>query len=406
MFAYWSRIIRLAILRRTPREPGDVPVFSLVVPFLVWSRPVRHDGRSFADVYGRPIPKILRPLVPLRSLYLGFLFVWPMVAALRSLSRFAGAYRYWKGALTRPELALLHRDATFSQPELDWGRPDYAIAMYYAWLFDRARSSFFALDDKRVFHDACVNAGLPLPATLSAAEAIARGGEFVVKDPEADLGSGVAVLTGDELAMISDADRLVVQEKLQNHPSLLEFLPHDAPLCSLRVFTTKLEDGEAPMVGRGAIRMGRAGAEVDNTQQGGIWAHADVTTGCLRPGVTKKTYGKVRSGQPVFEEHHPDTKRRFVGCRLPWWDEAQALAIEAHVKLAPEALTAGWDLALAADAPVFLEVNLWSASYDYQPATDELTPVCRRIVERMAAESRVEASTEGGGREPAHDRRR
>lgn len=394
MFAYWSTVIRIALLRRLPRGPGDVPVFALVVPFLLWSSPIRHDGRSFEDMYAASIPKRLRWLVPLRSLYLVFLFVWPFVAALRSLSRLSGAYRYWRGALRRPELALLHRDATFSERELSWGRPDYAIAMYYAWLYHHRRPEFFALDDKRQFAAACEQAGLPMPPTLTVKDAIAKGGQYIVKDPEADLGHGVFVLTAEELAMISDADRLVVQQKLQNHEDLLAALPPDAPLCSLRIFTTMEAPGAEPVIGRCAIRMGRAGAEVDNTQQGGIWAHLDVTTGCIGPGVTKKTYGKRRNGEPVFETAHPDTKKTFVGLRVPWWDEARALAKQAHFALAPQALTAGWDLALAATGPVLLEVNLWSASYDYEPASDELTPVCEMIVQRMAtlAESAPQAA--------------
>ncbi|MFN7131784.1 MAG: sugar-transfer associated ATP-grasp domain-containing protein [Myxococcales bacterium] len=84
------------------------------------------------------------------------------------------------------------------------------------------------------------------------------------------------------------------------------------------------------------------------------------------------------------EPNHPDTGRPFAGIRVPWWDEGRRLALEAHRRLAPDALTLGWDVGLAAEAPVFLEVNVWTASYDYDPPDDAYAHDCALMLARLS----------------------
>lgn len=379
-FGYWRRAWRFAVARGTPAAPEDVPVWALTVPFQLWHAVVRYDGRTFEELQTPGLPRWLRRVLPLRGLYLAFVLAWPLVALARALRRGRRGRAYLRLALAFPELAVFHPWSEYTDREARWSRPDFALAMFHAWRFHRAPDGYFLLDDKRHFLEVCRREGLPHPPTLTAEEAIAAGGSFIVKDPQRDLGFGVTTLTADELREVGDEARdVIIQRRLRNHPSLLRALPETAPLCSFRVITTLDPTTRAPRVSRCAIRIGRAGAVADNTAQGGIWAQVDRATGEILPGVTKKTFGTWAGDEPVRFRQHPDTKRSFAGITVPWFEEGTRMALDAHARLAPEALSLGWDIALADDRPVFLEVNVWTTCYDYDPPDDALGPACALI---------------------------
>ncbi len=374
--AYWSRALRFAFTDAPP-APEEVPVWALALPYRLWHTVVRYDGRTFGELQSPGVPAWGRRLLPLRALYLAFLLLWPFVALARALSRGPGALARWRASLAYPELSVMHPKAAYTPRELAWSRPDLSLAMYYAWRYARAPGGYFLLDDKRHFLAVCAREGMPAPPTFTPAEALARGGDFVVKDPQRDLGFGVVVLTADELREAgAEADDVIIQARLRNHPTLLAALPETAPLCSFRVITSLDPTTRAPHVSRCAIRIGRAGAPADNTAQGGVWAQVDRDTGVILPGVTKKTFGAWSGGAPVRFDRHADTGRAFAGLRVPWFDEGRRMALEAHARLAPDAPSLGWDIALAEEAPVFLEVNVWTTCYDYDPPDDALAPTC------------------------------
>jgi hypothetical protein len=376
-FQWWGRIWRMAVRGQPPRAEADVPVWALCVPFRLWHRQYRFDGKVFHVAYGGKRMWWL----PLRALYLGFLAFWPFVALLRSLHH-PEKRRWYRNALARPDLAMLHPESDWTDREMQWMRPDYALSMLYAVEFARTRAEHFWLDDKTRFLERARNEGLPLPPTVTADEAIARGGEWVVKDPTRDLGYGVEIMDARELAKFEDKDELIVQERLRNHPDLLKAYPDDAPLSSLRVITLLDEETGKPRVLRCAVRMGRAGMPVDNTQQGGIWANLDAE-GRFTAGVTKHDVGTWKDGKPVRHGVHPDSGRSFVGLKVPWFEEGRRMALDAHERLLPGVLTVGWDIALAATGPVFLELNVWTTCYDYDPPDDAFGPCCRAILRRL-----------------------
>ena len=385
VFTWWRRVARFALVGALPARPDEVPTWAMALPFRLWRSVIRYDGRTFEDLQAGRLSPALRTLLPLRALYLLFLFAWPLVAFARSLRRGRGALRYWRACLAVPELSVLHPHSDYTDREIDWMRPDFSLGMYYAWQWNRAQPAWLRVDDKKHFLSLCAAHGLPTPPTHTPAEAIAMGGSFIVKDPQRDLGFGVAVLSSEEIrALGPDADGLIVQTRLRNHPTLLKALPESAPLSSFRVITTLDAVTREPRVTRCAIRIGRAGAEADNTAQGGIWAQVDLATGAILPGVTKKTFGAYTAGEPVRFDRHPDTKRRFADLVVPWFTEGRALALKAHTLLAPEALSLGWDVALAEGAPVLLEVNVWTTCYDYDPPDDALTPACALVANALA----------------------
>lgn len=378
--AWWRDLARFALRGDAPDTVWQVPLWGMTVPYQRWSRPCRPDGRTFAALHGGRLSPLARAVLPLRALYLLSLALWPLVAALRAARLGAASYRH---ALLRPELAMLFPKGRFTTHEVAHGRPDYAVAMYHGWRYAEGPDAYLALDDKRAFLAACAREGLPTPPSLTRDEALARGEDVYVKDPHRDLGFGVMRLSPDALRELPDDTPWVIQPVLRNHPVLRAVYPEHAPLSSFRVITALDPDTRAPYVLRTAIRMGRDGSDVDNTQQGGIWARVDLDTGALCDGVTKKTFGLWHHDAPLREEVHPDSRRRFVGVVAPWWREARAMALDAHRRLCPDAISVGWDVALADDAPVFLEVNVWATSYDYDPQTDAFTPTCRLIVEGL-----------------------
>lgn len=376
-FTYWWRLVRFLLLRRLPRTPSELPLWALCVPWLVWAEPCRYDGTSFRGRYSAAVPG--GRWLPLRLFYALFLVVWPLFALPRALAvglarrSLRAATHVWRTALFRPELPLSHPGAYVPPNEVAWSRPDYAWSMLYAWLFVTGGlpRSVFALDDKHEFLQRAEAAGLPLPKRLTIAEARGRSELVVVKDPQRDLGYGVTLVRGDTLPQAFSGPEPILQERLLNHPRLRALFSDAAPLSTLRV-VTQLRDG-APQVVRCAVRIGRAGAPVDNTQQGGIWSCVPLQgerRGRLTAGVTRRTAGEWSGGAPIRHGEHPDTRLSFVDAEVPYFEEGQALALAAHRALAPRALTLGWDIGLAEARPVVLEVNVWTTTYDYDPETD------------------------------------
>ncbi|MFO0667696.1 MAG: sugar-transfer associated ATP-grasp domain-containing protein [Polyangiaceae bacterium] len=384
IFAWWLGVVRFALLGKAPRAAREVPLWALSVPLRLWNKPVRHDGRTFADLHTLRMSKLSRALLPVRFLYLVYLFAWPLVVLTASIFR---GRRYLRHAMKRPEMLAQYPKSDFEDRDIDWSRADYALAMYYGYRFhhrhrELGKDTFFDLDDKKAFLEACAKHGLPTPPTLAAKEAIAKGGKYIIKLPKSDLGFGVDEATAEELEADENPDRFVIQERLRNHGSLRQVFSNDAPLSSFRVLTLRTPEG--PRVLRCAIRIGRAGSIVDNTQQGGIWAQVDSETGKILPGVTKKTYGKRQGGIPIRHGEHPDTKQSFVGLQIPYFEQCKELALRAQRELAPDAPSLGWDLALAESGPVFLEVNVWATCYDHDPPNDGFTPVCEAICADVA----------------------
>lgn len=386
LWAYWWRVLRFAVLGMDPRAVDDVSVWALCVPFRLWNERCRYSGQTFGELYSSGVrAKLLRAILPIRFVYFCFLWWWPLVALARALRHGTrGAKKRFRRDLARPDLALFHNKSEFSDREFAWMRPDYALGMFYAVDFARTNNPFYSLDGKLEFAAACARAGLPMPRSFSSQEAAARGGDYIVKNPTTDLGTGVFAVTGKDLAELEDSTGLIVQERLRNHRDLRRLIGDKAPLSTFRVTTVLDPDTRKPTIWRTSIRIGRHGSDVDNTAQGGIWSQINRDTGEILPGVTKKSFNKRTPKTPGTYSTHPDTGETFAGTKVPYWDEGRALALEAHEKLAPDALTLGWDVGIAEGGPVLLEVNVWTTVYDYDPPDDAFSLGCREIIARLA----------------------
>lgn len=380
LLRYLARVWRFAIRGAEPKVPADVPVWSLCVPYVLWDRVIRYDGRRFSDSYTKGIPAGLTRVVPFRFLYLVSLFAFPLVSALRALGRGFGARRYFRSAIARPDVLMFFPTADLTDDEVRHSRPDQPLAMLHAHAAATSMPDHLRLDDKRHFLETLGNAGFPVPPAVTLEAALAGTEAVIAKDPDSDLGFGVYLLTPDELREWPGRETLLLQKRLVNHPVLRAVYPPNAPLSSFRVITTLDPDTRQPYVSRCAIRMGMDGSEVDNTAQGGIWAGVHPKTGIVGRGIRKKTFAVTKRGRRVAETVHPDSGKRFEGLKIPWFDECRRLALDAHRRLAPDAPSLGWDLALSETPPVFLEVNVWAACYDYDCPDDAFLPDARLVV--------------------------
>ena len=70
------------------------------------------------------------------------------------------------------------------------------------------------------------------------------------------------------------------------------------------------------------------------------------------------------------ETHHPDSGVRVTGASIPKMAEVRQLVVDAHLKMMPNVLLAGWDVAITPGGLYLLEANLscnfFRASLDRQ----------------------------------------
>ncbi len=168
-------------------------------------------------------------------------------------------------------------------------------------------------------------------------------------------GTRLAPLFGSEALTIPELfDRYVasapggrlVEAYLEQHPSYKAFNP--TSVNTLRVWAYAAADQPATILGA-YLRIGRAGALVDNHGAGGLVAPVDHDTGVLRAAV---------DGLPTHRIHpvHPDSGSPIEGVRLEFWREAMALAATA-LTVFPQTRLAGLDIAVATTGPAVIELN-------------------------------------------------
>lgn len=223
------------------------------------------------------------------------------------------------------------------------------------------------LKDKTVFARRCEALGIRSPTRFAEcvggeAEvfAIPAPGEIVVKPTDGRSGVGVTILSLTEEDVADEArfretlvDRFgtevdwIAQERLRNHDEI-------SPIALDAVATTRLstminEQG-APEIVTNVLRFAqRPGSVVDNLKNGGLMAPADFDTGELGPGCVGRGVGDF--------DRHPANDEPITGRKVPFWDEAKALALDAHGRGFPEYNLVGWDVAITNDGPVLIEGN-------------------------------------------------
>lgn len=97
------------------------------------------------------------------------------------------------------------------------------------------------------------------------------------------------------------------------------------------------------------MRVGRAGSDVDNGGQGGIYALVDAETGVI--------CSDGKDERCNIYDVHPDSKVKFKGMQIPRWNELRQLVVEIHNKKMSKHVYIGWDFALTDEGWVLIEGN-------------------------------------------------
>ena len=181
-----------------------------------------------------------------------------------------------------------------------------------------------------------------------------RGGCFFCKPLDGQCGGGVFRLdTTVETNRDSVRDRLsqgvyLVQTCVVQHPGIARI--YNKSVNTLRILTVMdKETGKAVSVA-GEVRFGAHDSVVDNLAAGGVAVGIDLQTGQL------SEYGICKKGGAKRTPTHPDSRVRFADVRLPYIPEAVDMAVKLHSKLSSIRII-GWDIAITADGPVFIEGN-------------------------------------------------
>jgi hypothetical protein len=138
----------------------------------------------------------------------------------------------------------------------------------------------------------------------------------------------------------------LIEEYLPQHPEIAEINP--SSVNTLRVWVIERDDGFHAYYA--ALRIGRAGSQVDNTTSGGFACVVNPSTGCLEEGLDLHN-----PFHPIAR--HPDTGVSLEGRRVPFWPEVLELGSKA-LSVFPEMRFAGLDIAIAPDGPVVIELNV------------------------------------------------
>ena len=150
------------------------------------------------------------------------------------------------------------------------------------------------------------------------------------------------------IQIILSADYLI-QERIYQHPKMAEL--NASTINSIRLQTVMDKDGVVHPFGAG-LRMGRKGCSVDNWAKGGVFVGVDMKSGKLmEKGFLKPQYG-------TSTKEHPDTHVVFKDFEIPYYKEAETLAVKLH-KYLYRCHSVGWDIAITENGPVFIEGNGW-----------------------------------------------
>lgn len=168
--------------------------------------------------------------------------------------------------------------------------------------------------------------------------------------------------------LLSEDGEFVLEELVHQHESLSVFNPDS--VNTLRILS--YYDGDKVTIDGSLLRVGRAGAFVDNGGAGGILIGIDAETGRLNTG------GFDQAGN-IFGRH-PDTNVEFMDYQLPDWDAAVRLIENVSKELGQYYI--GWDITCTEDGNwIVIEANGTPQFFGKQSTTGKgALPDFRRTV--------------------------
>lgn len=180
-----------------------------------------------------------------------------------------------------------------------------------------------------------------------------------VKDPLSDAGNRVVkcivkdgkLFANGNLIDISYFDqtfdsKILIQERIRQSEKIDKI--YDKSVNTMRLIT--MNNCDDIFTAFGIMRFGTNNSNIDNWDKGGVSCKIDLKTGKL----CKYAFFKYGKGTKVSS--HPDTGFLFEGFMVPYFKESCDMAILLH-SFFPGLHQIGWDIAITADGPVFIEGN-------------------------------------------------
>jgi hypothetical protein len=143
------------------------------------------------------------------------------------------------------------------------------------------------------------------------------------------------------------ADGWLLEEYIEQHPVLKAFNP--TSLNTIRMFLYQRENGEVIPL-KSFLKTGKQGALIDKTEKGGASVFIDQDTGILLEG-----FDWSPEMRPL--KRHPASGISFAGVQIPFWKEAEAMAVFALSACVKTRFT-GVDIAISEEGPMIVEMNV------------------------------------------------
>jgi hypothetical protein len=195
-----------------------------------------------------------------------------------------------------------------------------------------------ALDQKKSLFSDCICKPVTGYCGIGIFRLCVREDGLYIDERKTDL-SGLRERLSDSLYLI--------EERIIQHERMAILNPDSVNTIRL---VTCIHQGHATPFSAG-VRIGVAGKVTDNWHTGGILIRLNMEKGCLEGyGYTLPEF----SGNKF--DRHPATGVAFDGYEIPYAREAVQLAIQLH-QYFYFTHAIGWDIALTANGPVFIEAN-------------------------------------------------
>lgn len=378
---YYVVIFKTLFIKKfKPQKAEDIPAWSLTQVFQLWNKKCRIEGDTFSQYLIRSGVNLPDIICRNRSIILLFALFWPIIAIKIINKHKKNKFMQWVQALKRPDLYATFPYMEFSQQAINERRSDVFFAIINSYDFNTNPTTDYAIEDKKIFAEKASKAGFPLIKSLSLNEAETYGGPFIIKDPSKDMGLGIKFAkTFIELKEIYQSENLI-QPILKNHSILLDILPENPPLCTLRLLTTMLKG--KPLCHIAYFRIGSSNTLVDNVSRGGALAEVEIKSGIILHAIDAEACkGKE---ELIKIEKMEGAKASLKNLKLPYYDESVELVKNAHSLIAPNILSIGWDIALTDEGPVIVEANVFAGSYEVLSFNNSYSIGNQAILDRLS----------------------
>ena len=175
---------------------------------------------------------------------------------------------------------------------------------------------------------------------------------IIVKPVDGVGGEGIKIINSKEKDIYEKYHNYLLEEIIIQHKKLNEL--YSKSVNSLRIFT--FYDGKDSYFLQAILKVGNNGV-IDNFSSGGMYAFIDDKGVVITPAIDKD--------DNIFGIH-PISKKQILGFKVPLFDEAIKLVLEAAKEL-PQIKYIGWDVTISENGPCIIEGNSYPGVFQIKP---------------------------------------